>query len=182
MDLDLMKSRIESILFAWGEPLKLDELAKILNLKKHTVRDILNEMSQSYLCPSRGILLKQFGDTYQLKTKDSNYDQVAVLFKTNRRNSLSSSALEALSIIAYKQPVTKIEIDMIRGVKSDYILKTLLDKELIRITGKMDKPGKPSLYGTTDQFLAYFGLGSLEELPTLNIDEKLTSLEKRKDS
>ncbi|KUK73487.1 MAG: Segregation and condensation protein B [Clostridiales bacterium 38_11] len=164
-----VKSIIESILFAWGDPIKVGELSKIIEIKESHLRDILLEMEQDYLSESRGIVLKTFGDTYQFKTKDINYDYVAMLFRTNTRSNLSNSALEALSIIAYKQPITKIEMDMIRGVKSDYILRTLMDKDLVETRGKLDKPGKPIIYGTTGHFLAYFGLKSIQDLPPLKI-------------
>lgn len=169
MEKDRVKSIIESILFAWGDPIKVGELSKIIEIKESQLRPILLEMEQDYLLSSRGIVLKAFGDTYQFKTKDINYDYVAMLFKTNTRSNLSNSALEALSIVAYKQPITKIEVDMIRGIKSDYILKTLMEKDLIEIRGKLDKPGKPSVYGTTSHFLAYFGLKSIKDLPPLKI-------------
>ncbi|MBN2287479.1 MAG: SMC-Scp complex subunit ScpB [Tissierellales bacterium] len=167
-----LKSIIESILFAWGDPLDIREISKILNIKDSLTYTLLTEMSQAYLSEDRGLVLKKFDDCYQLKTKDDNFFYVSELFKPNTRTSLSNAALEALSIIAYKQPVTKIEIDLIRGVKSDYIVKSLMDRNLIEIIGKLDKPGRPVLYGTTGNFLTHFGLASLKDLPELVLDEE----------
>ncbi len=177
MDKNRMKSIIESILFAWGEPIKIGEISKILNIKPSMTKNILSEMAEEYEAENRGIVLKKANEMYQLKTKDENFTYINQLFKPNTRNSLSHSALEALSIIAYKQPVTKIEIDQIRGVKSDYILRSLVDKKLIAIKGKLDKPGKPSIYGTTDHFLSHFGLESIENLPELSFEENIENVE-----
>ncbi|SHI70097.1 condensin subunit ScpB [Dethiosulfatibacter aminovorans DSM 17477] len=178
MNKNRMKSIIESILFAWGEPIRISEISKILNIKPSTAKSVLVEMAEEYEAENRGIVLKKANEMYQLKTKNENFPFINQLFKPNTRNSLSHSALEALSIIAYKQPVTKIEIDQIRGVKSDYILKSLVDKKLIAIKGKLDKPGKPSLYGTTDHFLAHFGLESIDNLPALSFEENMDNMEK----
>jgi segregation and condensation protein B len=175
MNENRMKSIIESILFAWGDPIKLSEISKLLGIKDSLTKKLLSEMEYSFEAEDRGLILKKYNDTYQLKTKDINYDYVCELFKPNSRSNLSTSALEALSIIAYKQPVTKIEVDLIRGVKSDYIIKSLIDKNLIEIVGKLDKPGKPSLYGTTNDFLAHFGLSSIKDLPELKISGEVTT-------
>lgn len=164
-----LKSIIESILFAWGEPIKVNELSKVLNIKDFDTKKLLSEMQEDYCLDYRGLMLRRYNDTYQLKTKEENYEYISILFKPHTRSNLSTAALESLSIIAYKQPVTKIEIDLIRGVKSDYILRTLIDKKLIEIKGKLDKPGKPLLYGTTNSFLSHFGLESLENLPKLKL-------------
>lgn len=181
MDKNKIKSIIESILFAWGEPIKLIEISKILNVKPLMIKKILSEMAVEYEVKNRGIVLKKANDLYQLKTKDENFTYINQLFKPNTRNSLSHSALEALSIIAYKQPVTKVEIDQIRGVKSDYILRSLVDKNLIIIKGKLDKPGKPSIYGTSDYFLVHFGLESINNLPELRLEENIENITSESD-
>ncbi len=168
-----MKSIIESLLFAWGEPLSLNEISNILNIKNTEAIQIITEMVEEYKADEkRGILLQQFGDTYQLTTKKENFDYIQNLMQEVTINrSLSNASLETLSIIAYKQPVTRVEIDIIRGVKSSHIVKSLFEKGLIKEVGKLDKPGKPTLYATTSEFLKHFGLKTLEELPKIEIEE-----------
>ncbi len=173
MNKDNLKSAIESLLFVWGEPLKLNEIAKLLNLNNTETIQLMTEMSHEYSSDTkRGLLLQQFGDTFQLTTKKENYQFIQLLMQENISNrSLSTAALETLSIVAYRQPVTRLDIDIIRGIKSSNIVKTLIDKKLIKEVGKLDKPGKPILYGTTSEFLKHFGLKTLEELPELNTEE-----------
>ena len=181
MNEDKLKSIIESILFAWGEPIKLSELSKVLNIKDSLTYKLLQDMKDDYLSEHRGLMLRKFNDTYQLKTKEQNIEFISILFKPNTRSNLSTAALETLSIIAYKQPVTKIEIDLIRGIKSEYIIRTLIDKKLIEVRGRLNKPGKPILYGTTNSFLAHFGLESLDDLPELKYHNELITSENESD-
>lgn len=173
MNNDNIKSVIESLLFVWGEPLSLNEISSILNIKNTETIQVLTEMMKEYNeCTNRGLLLQQFGDTFQLTTKKENHNFIQRLMQeATTAKSLSTAALETLSIIAYKQPVTRVEIDIIRGVKSSNIVKGLLDKNLIKEVGKLDKPGKPTLYGTTSEFLKHFGLKTLDELPEIKIEE-----------
>ena len=117
---------------------------------------------------SRGIKLISIDDNYQLVTKPHNSEYIQKLLKTNKRQSLSQASLEALAIIAYKQPVTRIDIDEIRGVKSDRAIVSLHEKNLIKECGRLEAPGRPILYGTTEEFLRYFNLSNLEELPSLD--------------
>ncbi len=173
MNKEKIKSIIESLLFAWGEPLSLSEISNILNIKNTETIQALTEMLEEYSKDEqRGIILQQFGDTFQLTTKKENFDYIQRLMQEATINrSLSNASLETLSIVAYKQPVTRVEIDIIRGVKSSHIVKNLLEKGLIKEVGKLDKPGKPTLYGTTPEFLKHFGLRTLEELPKIEIEE-----------
>lgn len=173
MNKEKIKSTIESLLFAWGEPLSLNEISDILNIKKTEAIQFITEMSEEYKADEkRGIFLQQFGDTYQLTTKKENFDFIQKLMQEVTVNrSLSNASLETLSIIAYKQPVTRVEIDIIRGVKSSHIVKSLLEKNLIKEVGKLDKPGKPTLYATTSEFLKHFGLKTIDELPKIQIEE-----------
>lgn len=166
-----LKSVIESLLFAWGEPLNINEISKILNVKpfviSQTISDMMIEYSENI---DRGLIIQKFGNSFQLTTKKANFEFIQNLLQTSVNKSLSSAAMETLSIIAYKQPVTKVEIDLIRGVKCSNVIKGLIDKNLIREVGKLDKPGRPTLYATTDEFLKHFGLISINELPALSIE------------
>nr|WP_312576274.1 SMC-Scp complex subunit ScpB [Sedimentibacter sp.] len=166
-----LKSIIESLLFAWGEPLNINEISKILNIKPFVLNQTLSDMIIEYSENSdRGLLIQKFGNSYQLTTKKDNFEFIQNLLQTSVNKSLSTAAMETLSIIAYKQPVTKVEIDLIRGVKCSNVIKGLMDKNLIKEVGKLDKPGRPTLYATTDEFLKHFGLISLDELPALNLE------------
>lgn len=167
-----LKSIIESLLFAWGEPLNINEISKILNIKTSEITVLLNQMSESYEQDNeKGLIIQKFGNSYQLTTKKENFDFIQNLLQTQVSKSLSSAAMETLSIIAYEQPVTKVEIELIRGVKCSNVIKGLIDKSLIKEVGKIDKPGRPTLYATTDEFLKHFGLKSIEELPALKIEK-----------
>lgn len=166
-----LKSVLESLLFAWGEPLNINEISRILNLPAHNVSAVLDEMVDEVAGDNnRGLIIQKFGNSYQITTKKENFEFIQNLLQTTVNKSLSSAATEALSIIAYKQPVTRVEIELIRGVKCSNVVKGLLDKGLIKEVGKLDKPGRPTLYATTDEFLRHFGLNSIEELPALNIE------------
>lgn len=166
-----LKSVIESLLFAWGEPLNINEISKILNIKPFVLNQTLSDMIIEYSENSdRGLLIQKFGNSYQLTTKKDNFEFIQDLLQTSVNKNLSTAAMETLSIIAYKQPVTKVEIDLIRGVKCSNVIKGLLDKNLIKDVGKLDKPGRPTLYATTDEFLKHFGLISLNDLPALNLE------------
>ncbi|WP_407301140.1 SMC-Scp complex subunit ScpB [Clostridium botulinum] len=161
------KSIIESLLFMSGEPINIKDLATILNCKQDKVSSLLNEMKNSYVGKDRGIKILIHNRAVQLVTKPENSIYVEKLLKTNVRQSLSQVALETLSIIAYKQPITRVAIDEIRGVKSDRAIYTLLEKNIIKECGRLDVPGKPILYGTTEEFLKFFGLDSIEAIPNL---------------
>ncbi|AVP66204.1 SMC-Scp complex subunit ScpB [Clostridium botulinum] len=161
------KSIIESLLFMSGEPINIKDLATILNCKQHKVSLLLNEMKNNYSSKDRGIKILIYNKTVQLVTKPENSIYVEKLLKTNVRQSLSQAALETLSIIAYKQPITRVAIDEIRGVKSDRAIYTLLEKNIIKECGRLEVPGKPILYGTTEEFLKFFGLDSIEAIPNL---------------
>lgn len=168
-----IKSVLESLLFAWGEPLSLNEISKILEIPEKNISYTLEEMIEhSVNNKDSGLIIQRFGNSYQITTKKENYIYIQNLLQTTVSKSLSSAAMEILSIIAYKQPVTRVEIELIRGVKCSNVVKGLLDKQLIKEVGKLDKPGRPTLYATTDEFLKHFGLNSIKELPSLNIESE----------
>ncbi len=165
-----LKSVLESMLFAWGEPLNISEISRILNMPAHNLTAVLDEMAEKFdEDKERGLIIQKFGSSYQITTKKENYEFIQSLLQTTINKSLSTAAMETLSIIAYKQPVTRVEIEMIRGVKCSNVVKGLLDKQLIKEVGKLDKPGRPTLYATTDEFLRHFGLNSINDLPALNV-------------
>ena len=166
---DRIKSIIESILFVTGEPLSLREIAINLEMPPRYVEEVLNEMILDYETSSRGIKLISIKDEYQLVTKSENSDYIQKLLKKNKIQSLSQASLESLAIIAYKQPITRIDIDEIRGVKSESAIQKLIEKNLIKESGRLDVPGRPILYSTTDEFLRQFELNDLKELPSLDL-------------
>ena len=160
-------SAIESLLFVQGEPISLKEISSILDEDINIVKNIMDEFEILYNRPNRGIKLFKIDDKYQLGTKPENEKFIAKLLKTNQRQSLSTASIETLAIISYKQPITRVEIEEIRGVRSDKAIQTLLDKKLIKESGRLEVIGRPILYGTTDNFLKQFGIDKLEELPDL---------------
>ncbi|WP_426349415.1 SMC-Scp complex subunit ScpB [Alloiococcus sp. CFN-8] len=162
-----LMSAVESLLFVSGEPLTLKEISSILKTNISYTEEILEALSSEYEEVSRGIKLISINNSYQLVTKPQNSDYIHELVKGNTRQFLSQASLETLAIVAYKQPITRIDIDEIRGVKSDSAVQNLLDKGLIKERGRLNVPGRPILYVTTDEFLRQFGLVDLEELPSL---------------
>lgn len=168
-------SIIESLLFVSGEPLTLKQIAAIIGCNLEYTRDLINEMAFEYKNCSRGIKILNSNDKYSLVTKSENSSYVEKLLKNNLRQSLSRAALETLAIIAYMQPVTRIDIDEIRGVKSDRALMTLMEKKLIEENGRLSVPGRPILYVTTEEFLKYFGLDNIKEVP--GIDDLIDNYE-----
>ncbi|MDO4534819.1 MAG: SMC-Scp complex subunit ScpB [Clostridium perfringens] len=163
-------SAIESLLFAAGEPLSARDISKILYDDLEFIKDVLNEMVERYnKTNSRGIKLIVLNNMYQLVTKPCNSEYVQRLLKKNIRQSLSQASLESLAIIAYKQPITRVEIDEIRGVKSESAIQRLVEKGLIEETGRLDVIGRPILYGTTNEFLRHFALNDLNELPSIDL-------------
>lgn len=160
-------SIIESLLFVSGDPLSINSIAYALECSKDFAIELMELFITQYNDEGRGIKIIKLEDTYQFVTKIENSDYVQRLLKTNSRQSLSQAALEVLAIIAYKQPITRVEIEEIRGVKSDRAIYTLVEKQLIKENGRKDIPGRPILYSTTREFLKYFQLEDLKELPNL---------------
>ena len=162
-----MKGRIEAILFVAGEAVSIKELARALQTEEKTVRAELNAIRDEYDYNQRGFLLKRFGDKVQLATRPLYSQDVLRLLQPVQQQSLSQAAMETLAVVAYKQPVTRAEVEQVRGVKCDYSLQSLMNKGLIREMGRKDTIGRPILFGTTDEFLSHFGLEGLEFLPPL---------------
>lgn len=168
MDRGKIEAVIEAILFAMGDSVEISKLADAIEEDVKTTHNILNEMAKKYESEERGITLMQFDTSVQLCTKADMYEYLIKIAKQPRKMTLTDTVLETLSIIAYKQPVTRLEIEKIRGVSCDHALNKLLEYDLVTELGRLDAPGRPLLFGTTEQFLRCFGVKSLEELPELN--------------
>lgn len=160
---------LEALLFVAKNPLTCEHLGEILELPSAKIEELLYELRERYLLDSCGLTLLEIDGGYKLGTKPELARYIEVLYKQPVQL-LSNAALEVLSIIAYKQPVTRGEVDFIRGVQSDRALGTLVERGLIKEVGRKDSPGRPILYGTTEQFLLHFSLRSLEDLPNLEFE------------
>ena len=169
MDKEKIKGIIESILFTMGDSVTEKQLVQVLEITPEELFMILMEMKAEYTAEARGITLKRLDDAWQLCTKAENYEFIRKLVVQPKKRSLTDVMLETLSIIAYKQPVTKQEIEAIRGVKSDFAVNRLVEYGLVRELGRLDTIGRPIVFGTTEEFLRCFGVSRIEELP--DIDE-----------
>lgn len=167
---------LEGILFVVGdEGINLKNLCEIMNIEMSEAKELLLKLKESYESDSRGIRISYLGDAFKLTTKECHKEYYQKLVENPDTNSLSSSSLEVLAIIAYNQPITRVEIDTMRGVSSNHIIRKLVAKGLIKEAGKSKMPGRPNLYRTTSEFLDCFGLSSLNELPEIETEEKKES-------
>ena len=162
-----LKGKIEAILFVAGEAVSLKDMAKALAVGEEELKSALEEIGSEYDYEQRGFMLKRFGDKVQLATRPLYAEDVLRLLQPVQQQSLSQAAMETLAVVAYKQPVTRAEVEQIRGVKCDYSLQSLTAKGLIAEAGRKDTIGRPILYATTDTFLSHFGIATLEDLPPL---------------
>ena len=160
---------IEAILFAAGYPMKYEKLAEVLSLTPSEVKRLVSELSEKFSSDEFGIMLLMFPETCQLCTKEQHIELIREALGIKRGGNLSSSSMEVLAIVAYNQPVTRSFVDLVRGVDSSYAMGSLTDKGLIESCGRLDAPGRPMLYGTTDKFLRVFGLNSVDELPDVQL-------------
>ena len=161
---DKLTGALEAVLFAAGEPLSVAEIAAIMQLEKPQVWELLGNLSQVYEDEGRGLMLREVGGGYQLVTKPEHYRMLSSM-GTKKEIKLTNAAMETLAIVAFKQPVTRAEMEAIRGVKVDGVVNTLLELDLVAEAGRKKTLGNPILYATTDKFLNVFGLSSLDELP-----------------
>ncbi|MDD4378069.1 MAG: SMC-Scp complex subunit ScpB [Eubacteriales bacterium] len=162
-----IKSAFESMMYVWGEPLDVKTVADIFNISKADAYDYFLELQQEYEQEGRGIVIREINKTFQFVTRAENAEYIERLCTPVKIKKLSQSALEVLAIVAYKQPVTKGEIESIRGVKCDRVIEGLGKKDLIEEKGRSNAIGRPILYGTTDTFLKQFGFKSIKELPEI---------------
>ena len=170
-----IKSAFESMLFTWGEPLEAKAAADVFNITRQEAIEYFTELQQEYEQEGRGIVIRRINQSFQFVTREENADYEKKLCTPVKTKRLSQSALEVLAIIAYKQPVTKGEIEAIRGIRCDRVVDGLLKKELICEKGRSDSVGRPILYGTTDIFLQNFGFSSIKDLPQIDDIESIVS-------
>ena len=165
------KAIVEGLLFVSGDDgLSLDELCNIVEKEKTEITNIIKELYNDYEQQNRGMHIEYLGNKFKFTTKIEHKDFYKKLVKVEQNSPLSQSSLETLAIVAYNGPVTRVEIDEIRGVNSSYVVRKLLLKGLIEEVGRSDVAGKPRLYNITSKFLDYFGLGSIDQLPKIQID------------
>ena len=174
-----LKAVIEGLLFVVGDDgLDLDEIRKILEISKDETKELIKELQNDYQSSDRGIRIDFLGDKLKLTTKKEHNMYYQKLLTTEDNNTLSQAALETLAIIAYNQPITRVKVDELRGISNNHIIRKLVAKGLIKEGGRSNMPGRPILYETTSEFLDYFGLSSIDELPDmrdfLEEDEKET--------
>ena len=161
---------LEGLLFVVGdEGLTLDNICEIMLIDKSEAQELLKKLREEYNKDNRGIRISFIGESFKLTTKQEHKEYYQKLITTRGSNTLSQAALETLAIIAYNQPITRMEVDELRGISSINMIRKLMAKDLVKISGKSSLPGKPNLYRTTSEFLDYFGLKSINDLPNIEI-------------
>ena len=172
-----IKSAIESMMFVWGDPLDIREVAEIFNVDRNEIYDMCKELQAEYENEGRGIVIREVNKSFQFVTRAENLGYIERLCTPVKYRKLSQSALEVLALVAYKQPVTKGEIESVRGIRCDRVIEGLIKKKLIAEVGRSSTVGRPLLYGTTDEFLKQFGLETLKDLPDIEDIEGVMSEE-----
>ena len=171
MTIEKTEGIIEAILFTMGESVELEKIAAAIEHDEETTRKLIHNMADRYEAEDRGVRIIELDNSFQMCTKPEAYEYLIRIAKQPKKYVLTDVLLETLSIIAYRQPVTKLEIEKIRGVKTDHAVNKLVEYELVQEVGRLDAPGRPILFGTTEEFLRHFGVTSLEELPNLNPEQ-----------
>lgn len=171
MDIREMEAIVEGLLFAAGDPVPVARIAEILDLDKSTAKRFLANMALKLQNSQRGILMREIDGSYQLCTRPEHFEYISRLVEPRQKQALSQAAFETLAIVAYNQPVTRARIEMIRGVNSDSSIATLIERNLIREAGRLDSPGRPMLYETTEEFLRSFGFKSVKDLPLIEFEK-----------
>lgn len=172
MDKREIKAIIEALLFTWGDPLSLKDISEIVKIDEKELSITMQELIDDFDFNRRGLRIVKMNSSYQIGTRPEHYDWIKKLHQQNPPKNLSNAALETLSIIAYKQPVIKSEIEYIRGVKCDRAIETLIERNLVEELGRLERTGRPIIYGTTKEFLRLFSLESLNDLPDMDKIEK----------
>ena len=168
MDRERQEAIIEAVLFTMGESVEISKLAELIEESKSKTKKIVYEMKEKLQQSNRGVDIIELEDSFQMCTKTEMYEYLIKIAKSPRKYVLTDSVLETLSIIAYKQPVTRADIEKVRGVNCDHAINRLIEFNLVTELGRLDAPGRPLLFGTTEQFLRCFGVKSLDELPEMN--------------
>lgn len=171
MDTINYEAVIEAILFTMGDSVDLEQISNAVELDKEQTKELIGKLQEKYEQENRGIQIIELEDAYQMCTKNEMYEYLIRIAKQPKKRVLTDVLLETLSIIAYKQPITKAEIEKIRGVSSDHAVNKLVEYNLVMELGRLDAPGRPMLFGTTEDFLRSFGVQSIEELPVLDPDQ-----------
>ena len=170
-EMDKLQAAVEAILFTMGESVEVAKIASAIGHDEETTRKLIRGMMDRYDKEDRGIRIIELEDSFQLCTKKEMYEYLIRVAKQPRRYTLTEVLLETLSIVAYKQPVTRLEIEKIRGVKSYHAVNKLVEYGLVEEKGRLEAPGRPLLFGTTEEFLRRFSLQSLDELPSVNPEQ-----------
>ena len=168
MDRERQEAVIEAVLFTMGESVEISKLAELIEESKSKTKKIVYEMKEKLQQAGRGVDIVELGDSFQMCTKTEMYEYLIKIAKSPRKHVLTDSVLETLSIIAYKQPVTRADIEKVRGVNCDHAINRLIEYNLVAELGRLDAPGRPLLFGTTEEFLRRFGINSLDALPEMN--------------
>ena len=171
MEIQRAEAIIEAVLFTLGDPVPLEKLAEAAGHDEDTTRKLLHLMADRYKEEDRGLQLIEVNGSWQLCTKKEMYEYLIRITTVPRKTALTDVQLEVLAIVAYRQPITRLEIEKIRGVKSDHAINRLIELELIEEAGRKDAPGRPILFATTEQFYRRFGIGSMDEIPVPGIDD-----------
>ena len=174
-----MKGIIEGLLYVQGDQgLTVEDVSDVLEISKEEAKELILSLKQDYIDADRGLRINYLGNSFKLTTKEEHKEYFKKLLENPKNNTLSNQALETLAIIAYNEPITRIDVDDIRGIDSTYVVRRLLAKGLIKECGRSDKPGHPILYKTTDEFLDYFGLSNKDELPKIEVLEETNNEDK----
>lgn len=168
MDKKKMEAAAEAILFTMGNAVEVERIAKAIGMSTEATRNMLRALKEKYESEDRGIRLIELEDSFQMCTNPELYEYLIRIAKQPKKIVLTDVVLETLSIIAYKQPITRIELEKIRGVKCDHAVNKLIEFNLVKEVGRLDAPGRPLLFGTTEEFLRRFGVSSIEDLPEVN--------------
>lgn len=170
MDIERIEAAIEAILFTMGESVEVEKIAAAIEHDEDTTVKIIHNMMDKYEESDRGIKIIELENAFQMCTKQEFYEQLIKVASQPKKYTLTDVLLETLSIVAYKQPITKMEIEKIRGVSCEHAMNKLVEYGLIKELGRLDAPGRPMLFGTTEQFLRSFGVQSIDELPVISED------------
>lgn len=171
MELTKRIAVIETILFAMGDSVEIGTIAKALEISEEEVREAVHALEERCSAPESGLSVNWFEDAVQLSSRPENYEYLVKIAKAPKKQVLTDTLMETLSIIAFKQPVTRAEVENIRGVNSDFAISKLVSFDLVEEVGRKEAPGRPLLFGTTEQFLRSFGISSLSDLPDLGADQ-----------